>query len=353
MTSQQEIDEALKELLPFLDVLTPEDYKGQILEHILGMTGTTDGILYLARNKKLIDSLIDLTQYDKSDKIKLDCLRILVNLSSTSHDLLQFLLDPDFLYFLLNVVIHNDLGSSDLAAMLLSNISQNSDHCVVIAKHVKEHDIVTLEKLVNAFCTQNYNKQCELHHLGSFLSNLTSVKDVTLQFLEGKFVERVMSFTQFKASSVRRLSVAAIIKNCLFETDYHERLCDAGILLHLLMPLAGPEEFTEEEYEEMPVDLQYLPSDKEREPDKEIQKLLIDSLFQLCATKICRMILKKSGVYYFLRELHKAIDEEDPIMFSLENLVQVLIGDEPGLEKCNYREIEIPENIQNKLNKCN
>jgi len=51
MTSQQEIDTALKEILPFLDVLTPEDYKGKILEHILGMTGTSDGVLCLAKIK--------------------------------------------------------------------------------------------------------------------------------------------------------------------------------------------------------------------------------------------------------------------------------------------------------------
>lgn len=281
-------------------------------------------------------------------------MRILVNLSSTSHEVLQFLLDPDFLYFLLNVVIHTDLDSSDLAAMLLSNVSQDSVRCETIAKYLKEHDVVTLEKLVNAFCTQNYNKVCELHHLGAFLSHLTLLKDVRLQFLEGnQFIERTLPFTQFEASSVRRYAAAAIIKNCLFETDYHERLlCGADILSHLLLPLAGPEEFTEEENEEIPVDLQYLPLDKKREPNKEIQKLLIDSLFQLCATKKCRMIMKKSGVYYFMRELHKVTDEDDPIMFSLENLVQVLIGDEPETESSNLREIEIPENIQNKLNTC-
>ena len=59
--------------------------------------------------------------------------------------------------------------------------------------------------------------------------------------------------------------------------------------------------------------------------------------------------MKKSGVYYVMREFHIAIDEDDPVMAALENLVQVLIGDEPETENDNLREIEIPDHIQNKF----
>jgi len=355
MTSKEEIDAALKDLLPFLDVLTPEDYKKQILEHILGMTGTSDGITCISQNKKIMDCLVDLVQFDKSDKIKEQCFQVMVNLSSTSKEVLKFFIHPDFVYFVLNVVVHKELKFADLAAMLLSNVTQDNLHCQLMARLVQKHDRVTVEQLVEAFCTTNYNKDCQLHHLGSFLSNLSSLKDMRAVLLETDgLLQKILPFTQFQASAVRRFAAAAIVKNCLFDTKHHQRLIDeADILVHLVLPLAsGSDDLSEDEMEELPLDLQYLPADKERESSKDIQKLLIECLFQLCATSEGRASVKKSGIYYFMREFHKAIDEEDPVMVLLENLVQVLIGDEPEeKELSNLREVEIPENIQEKLNK--
>lgn len=37
---------------------------------------------------------------------------------------------------------------------------------------------------------------------------------------------------------------------------------EVDLLPHLLLPLAGPEEFEEEEMDGMPIDLQYLPPEK-------------------------------------------------------------------------------------------
>ena len=50
------------------------------------------------------------------------------------------------------------------------------------------------------------------------------------------------------------------------------------ILPSLLLPLAGPEEFSEEETERLPIDLQYLPNDKTREEDPDIRKMLLEAL---------------------------------------------------------------------------
>jgi len=352
-SSEKEISDALEEILPFMDVLTPAEYKEKCLDHIVGMTGTADGIRGIVKSKKLLDSFIDLICYDKNDKVRLLCFQVIVNLSSSasSTEVNNHLLNPDVIYFLLNVVVHKDLDSSDLAAMLLSNMTQESSNCELVASKLREHDKVTVEKLVDAFCTPVYNTHCHLHHLGSFLSNLTLLKDMRLLFLkENRLIERVLTFTAYEESSVRRFSVAAIIKNCLFETDHHDwLLSDVDILPHLLLPLAGPEEFDEEDNETLPIDLQYLPPDKKREPNKEIKNLLLESLFQLCATKVCRLKMKKNGTYLIMRELHKATAEDDPIMVNLENLVYVLIGDEPDSENENLWDVEVPEHISSKL----
>ena len=66
--------------------------------------------------------------------------------------------------------------------------------------------------------------------------------------------------------------------------DCHEKLLlneEDNILPYLLLPLAGPEEFTADENDELPLDLQYLPPDKEREKDEEVCKLLMESILHV------------------------------------------------------------------------
>ena len=51
---------------------------------------------------------------------------------------------------------------------------------------------------------------------------------------------------------------------------------EVNILPHLLLPLAGPEEYANEDMDKMPLDLQYLDESKIRESDADIRKLLIE-----------------------------------------------------------------------------
>ena len=70
---------------------------------------------------------------------------------------------------------------------------------------------------------------------------------------------------------------------CFFSPDSHEwLLSDAvDILPHLLLPLAGPEEFPEDDMEKLPPDLQYLDENKQRETDPDIRRMLLDALLQV------------------------------------------------------------------------
>lgn len=66
--------------------------------------------------------------------------------------------------------------------------------------------------------------------------------------------------------------------------DFHEYLLDEekiNILPILLYPLAGPEEFDEEDMDGLPIDLQYLPQDKTRESDPDIRQMLLEALLQV------------------------------------------------------------------------
>jgi hypothetical protein len=48
-----------------------------------------------------------------------------------------------------------------------------------------------------------------------------------------------------------------------------------------LLPLAGPEEFSEEENDKLPIELQYLGDEKTREEDADIRKILLEALTQV------------------------------------------------------------------------
>ncbi len=56
---------------------------------------------------------------------------------------------------------------------------------------------------------------------------------------------------------------------------------EVDILPRLLLPLAGPEEFDEDDMERLPDELQYLEPSKTREPDPDIRKNLIEAIFQV------------------------------------------------------------------------
>ncbi|CAJ0967967.1 unnamed protein product, partial [Ranitomeya imitator] len=123
---------------------------------------------------------------------------------------------------------------------------------------------------------------------------------------------------------------------------------DIDLLPFLLLPLAGGEEYGEDEVEVLPPDLQYLPEDKQREPDPDIRKMLIECLQLLCATPDGRRILKGRGTYLILRSLDSWETEAD-VKRSCEKVIQILIGDEPesGLE--NLLEVSVPPEVEKQL----
>ena len=65
--------------------------------------------------------------------------------------------------------------------------------------------------------------------------------------------------------------------------DHHDFLLSEAVdlLPKLLLPLAGPEEFDEEDNDKLPIDLQYLGEDKTREQDPDIRKMLLEALTQV------------------------------------------------------------------------
>ena len=96
----------------------------------------------------------------------------------------------------------------------------------------------------------------------------------------------------------------------------------------------GPEEYSDEDTEGMLDDLQLLPPDKEREPDKEIIKTHLETLLLLTTERESRDRLRAIKVYPVIRELHSHVEDEG-VREACDRLVQVLMRDEEGEESAN------------------
>ncbi|XP_040890655.1 protein HGH1 homolog [Toxotes jaculatrix] len=342
-------DSEAAELLSFLSPGTRPDVKAQATEYILGLSGHRDGCRFLRSKPDLLAALFALTS-DPSVAIVKDCYHILINLSAdeTLHQVL--LADVKVLPVLLKKLLDPEYLFSDQICTILSNLTRHEKTCKTVFKVLQEE--VGLAQLVEIFCTEGYNKKAKLHYLGPLMSNLTQLPEARNYMMDKDrcVVQRLLPFTQYQASAVRRGGVIGTLRNCCFDHTHHEwLLSDAvDILPFLLLPLAGPEELSEEENEGLPVDLQYLPEDKKREEDPDIRKMLLETLLLLTATKAGRQTLKEKNVYPIMREFHRW-EKDVHVSAACEKLVQVLIGDEPDQGMENLMEVEIPEDVEEKL----
>ncbi|KAA8649237.1 protein HGH1 [Aspergillus tanneri] len=142
-------------------------------------------------------------------------------------------------------------------------------------------------------------------------------------------VTKLIVFTEH-SSMIRRKGVASIIKNVAFDIPSHPMLfseADANVLPYILLPIAGPEEFAEEESMDMLPDLQLLPADKKRDSDNSIIVTHLETLLLLTTTREGRDKMRAIKVYPIIRECHLHVDDED-VREACDRLVQVLMREE-------------------------
>ncbi|KAK9958108.1 hypothetical protein ABG768_012283 [Culter alburnus] len=343
-------DGEAEELLSFLTLEMRADVKGRASEYVLGLTGNRDGCRYLQSKPDFLKALVTLT-CDPSIAIVKDCFHALINLSADETLHQPLIKETDILAKLLPKLLDPEYVFADRICTILSNLSRHERTCKEVFRALQEQNI-GLDRVVEIFCTEGFNKKASLHYLGPLLSNLTQLPEARHFILDKDrcVIQRLLPYTQYEQSTTRRGGVVGTLRNCCFDYAHHEwLLSDAvDILPFLLLPLAGPEELSEEENEGLPVDLQYLPEDKKREEDPDIRKMLLETLILLTATKVGRQIMKNKNVYPIMREFHNW--EKDPhVISACEKLVQVLIGDEPEEGMENLMEVEIPKDVEEKL----
>ncbi|KAG7203869.1 hypothetical protein KM043_017923 [Ampulex compressa] len=358
--------EALSELGQYLRPDSRLDLKAIALSHILSATGTADGRELLLRQAALLKQIVILMQ-DDSPAISKDAALSLINVTGDEAGANAMLiisesLNPDneekYCHNLINVclrcIMDKNSALADPCCMILSNVSR--------PLHLVDRVITLIEKsghswdsIVSSFTAKQYNTVgAKLHYLAPMFSNLSQSPHVRKYLMDKnrRVIQRLLPFTEYAESIVRRGGIVGTLKNCCFDVENHEWLLspDIDILPYLLLPLAGPEEFDDEDNDKLPISLQYLPETKEREPDIDIRIMLLEALEQLCATKGAREILREKNTYVILREYHKW-EKNKSALLACENVVDILIRTETEIGLDNLKEVEVPSEYKEQFRK--
>ncbi|XP_065082837.1 protein HGH1 homolog [Ochlerotatus camptorhynchus] len=351
--------EALREMTPFLSKSARLDLKSVSLTHVLGLTGSKDGITLISQCPQLLSNVVELTA-DESESVRKDAVLTLVNISAEQEgaEALVKELVGEIVPLSYAAILDENNKLADPWSMVLCNVSRPEALVNAVLEELLkiEHAI---EKLTTCLTRIGYNKQKgHLNYLGPLFSNLSQCKrgrDIICN-QKTDLLSRIVPFVHHEGSIVRRGGAIGLLKNICFDSTVHDWLLsgEVDVLPYILLPLAGPEEFDDDTNDKLPVELQYLGPDKSREEDPDIRKMLLESLAQLCATRKGREYLRDRGTYEVLRELHKfecSPEGEKRLLATCENVVDILIRTEDEIGEDNLKALEIPEDVISKIEK--
>ncbi|KAJ2941917.1 hypothetical protein O0L34_g10732 [Tuta absoluta] len=346
----------LNEMIQFLKPDSRVDLKHISLDHLVGLSGSEDGIEALLRNDQIIKCIIELTD-DKVEEIAKNALLLLVNLTASPKGATEVLKykpedHKNILELLIGYVLNSQKKDADAACMILSNITRLEDELEVCIDTFIPH----LNDILNAFVNIDYNKKgSNLNYLSPMFSNLSCNHRIRKWLVEENPhipLIKLLPFCNYELSNIRRGGALGVVRNLAFDLELHDYLLgnDLDLLTYLLNPLMGNEEYPDDEMDTLPIALQYLPKEKKRDSDPDIRKMILETLNKLCSKRPCREILRNNGVYYVLREFHKW--EKDPRnLLACENVVDILIQKEEEVGAEDLSSVQVPEEMTEKFQK--
>ena len=237
--------------------------------------------------------------------------------------------------------------------MLLANLSKSDTltRLLTLSRPVPKDlstSPIAIDQLLDLFvkgAEGSYNKDADFDYLCYLFADLSKHEAGRKHFLTPRKedqdivpLSKLIVFTEHK-SEIRRRGVASTIKNAAFDVDQHPTMIlkdesegGLGLLPYILLPLMGPEEYSEEDTDGMLEDLQLLPPDKSREPDVEITKTHLETLLLLTTSREGRDKLREIKTYPIARELHLQTTDEE-VREACDRYVQVIARDEEGEEE--------------------
>ncbi|EEH39058.2 DNA-binding protein HGH1 [Paracoccidioides lutzii Pb01] len=276
-----------------------------------------------------------------------NALTILINLSGDEEVLKELAEDDAFLETLLGKVTNKKESNVNEITMLLANLakSESFKRIVNLTRSVPKgvsDSPKALDQLMDCFIKGqdggiNKAADSDYDYLAYLFADISKFEEGRAYFMTKQDYDSVIPITKLTVftehrSHIRRKGVASTLKNISFRIESHPQLLaesDVNILPYVLLPLAGPEEFTDEESAAMLPDLQLLPPNKERESDKGIISTHLETLLLLTTTREGRDLMREVKVYPIIRECHLHVDDEG-VQEGCDRLVQVLMRDEEG-----------------------
>lgn len=222
--------ELLDELVGFVKSNERLDVKSLALHHILSLTGDFESRKLLIRHVDAVDVLTKLA-FDETEQksINKDAFLCLINLSADELDANALLKTRDYLLTrLLNYIVDESSRFADTACAVLSNLSRGKANSELIFnnyfKPAQESSRNNFEKVLQVFCTENFNKLNRLDYLAPFICNLTQLEEVQKWILSDSVIlQRLLPYTTYKRSIVRRGGIIGALKNCCFNYgNYHK-----------------------------------------------------------------------------------------------------------------------------------
>ncbi|XP_026850681.1 protein HGH1 homolog [Drosophila persimilis] len=347
--------EVVGELVQFMQPNQRLDLKAVALTHVLGLTGSAEGKAAILALDDMLMAIFGLT-FDDNHTVAKDAVLSLINLTADEECATKVFhlakrIQPPFAIVEVAATQISDEQSplADPWSMVLSNLTR-VESLVHEILDILERGEQTLPRLAKAFAQLDYNKKkARLHYLAPIFCNLTQVARGRELCCHARYqlLEKLLPFASYEENVVRRGGTIGILKNVCFDAVYHGVILgeDDNILVAILQPLCGPEEFSDEENDMLPIELQYLPESKTRETDPDLRKMLLECLLQLCSTRGSREILRAKGVYEILREYHKweaRVGLDRDCLLACENVVDILIKKEEEIGLDNYKNVEVP-----------
>lgn len=345
--------DTVDELVQFLAPEGRKDIKSAACMTVAQLTGTSEGLQLLSSRSDALVAVMKLI-HDPEIFTAKDAMRILVNVSAeeAGASVLLAVKEPEVVAEMVKCIEDRDYPHADFACGVLANLSKSRAMCQKVLDKVNAGPL-KLEGLTKILCQMDYNKKgAKLHLLAPVITNFSQLEDGRRQIMDkdGFVLHRLLPFMSYEGAKGRRHSAVATVHNCCFDKASHAWLLgeDVEVAGRMLLPLAGPDTFTEEENDSLPLDLQYLPDDKTREPDPEIRKLLLEALMQLCVTRQGRERLREQNAYLILREHHKWEEDRHCLLLN-EDVVNLLIRTEEEIGVDDLSSVDVPRDLAEKF----
>lgn len=211
-----------KELAQFLTLEAAPSLKCVAVENVMGLTGAEEGRDFILNSDRVLSSLVILTT-DKIPDVKEMALKTLINIAieeKASWKVLNADKCDSIISEWFDLMLDSKSQHADLVCKMVSNLTRGEKCAEFVSKVILKDNKAVIEKLVKALCTVKYNKNASLHYLAALLANLSQVRMVRelLMDREQCMFQRLLPFTEYQESIIRRHGVIGTLKNCCFDT---------------------------------------------------------------------------------------------------------------------------------------